>query len=191
MNLRCSTDRVVTYREYSRHVQCLQVAPMTRLEVAQVNPKCFVFDHERMHVHGCSNSSAAKQLWCATKQLLCATNMYTFWYTKAPLLFPTIILVSIEAISMCDEATLVPDDTVVHYYEKKDSCYKSGKRILGLLASRITTLMHDVARYCRPRSFNLIDPSMILYYYFLPLRIIRLMSNSLRPRNFITHLINY
>jgi hypothetical protein len=29
------------------------------LEVAQVNPKCFVFGHERMHVHGCSNSSAA------------------------------------------------------------------------------------------------------------------------------------
>jgi hypothetical protein len=28
------------------------------LEAAQVNPKCFVFGHERMHVHGCSNSSA-------------------------------------------------------------------------------------------------------------------------------------
>jgi hypothetical protein len=29
------------------------------LEVAQVNPKCFVFGHERMHIHGRSNSSAA------------------------------------------------------------------------------------------------------------------------------------
>jgi hypothetical protein len=29
------------------------------LQAAEVNPKCFVFDHERMHVHGCSNSSAA------------------------------------------------------------------------------------------------------------------------------------
>jgi hypothetical protein len=29
------------------------------LEAAQVNPKCFVFGHERMHVHGRSNSSAA------------------------------------------------------------------------------------------------------------------------------------
>jgi hypothetical protein len=28
------------------------------LEAAQVNPKCFVFGHERMHVHGSSNSSA-------------------------------------------------------------------------------------------------------------------------------------
>ena len=31
---------------------------MTRLEVAQVNPKCFVFGHVHMHVHGPSNSSA-------------------------------------------------------------------------------------------------------------------------------------
>jgi hypothetical protein len=30
------------------------------LEAAQVNPKCFVFGHERMHVHGRSNSSAAR-----------------------------------------------------------------------------------------------------------------------------------
>jgi hypothetical protein len=29
------------------------------LEAAQVNPKCFVFGHERMHVHGHSNSSVA------------------------------------------------------------------------------------------------------------------------------------
>ena len=29
------------------------------LEAAQVNPKCFVFGHERMHIHGRSNSSAA------------------------------------------------------------------------------------------------------------------------------------
>jgi hypothetical protein len=29
------------------------------LEAAQVNPKCFVFGHERIHVHGHSNSSAA------------------------------------------------------------------------------------------------------------------------------------
>jgi hypothetical protein len=29
------------------------------LEAAQVNPKYFVFGHERMHVHGRSNSSAA------------------------------------------------------------------------------------------------------------------------------------
>jgi hypothetical protein len=29
------------------------------LEAAQVNPKCFVFGHERMHVHGRSNSSVA------------------------------------------------------------------------------------------------------------------------------------
>jgi hypothetical protein len=29
------------------------------LEAAQVNPKCFVFGPERMHVHGRSNSSAA------------------------------------------------------------------------------------------------------------------------------------
>jgi hypothetical protein len=29
------------------------------LEAAQVNPKCFVFGHERMHVHDRSNSSAA------------------------------------------------------------------------------------------------------------------------------------
>jgi hypothetical protein len=29
------------------------------LEAAQVNPKCFVFGHECMHVHGRSNSSAA------------------------------------------------------------------------------------------------------------------------------------
>jgi hypothetical protein len=28
------------------------------LEAAQVNLKCFVFGHERMHVHGRSNSSA-------------------------------------------------------------------------------------------------------------------------------------
>ena len=59
MNLSCSTDRAVTYRECSRHVQRLQVAPVTRLEVAQVNPKCFVFGHESMHVHRRSNSSAA------------------------------------------------------------------------------------------------------------------------------------
>ena len=58
MNLSCSTDRAVTYRECSRHVQRLQVARVTRLEVAQVNPKCFVFGHVRMHVHGPSNSSA-------------------------------------------------------------------------------------------------------------------------------------
>src|SRR5215218_8714359 len=58
MNLSCSTDRAVTYRECSRHVQRLQVARVTRLEVAQVNPKCFVFGHVRMHVHGTSNSSA-------------------------------------------------------------------------------------------------------------------------------------
>ena len=32
---------------------------MTRLEAAQVNPKCFVLGHECMHVHGRSNSSAA------------------------------------------------------------------------------------------------------------------------------------
>ena len=31
---------------------------MTRLEAAQVNPKCFVRGHERMHVHGHSNSRA-------------------------------------------------------------------------------------------------------------------------------------
>jgi hypothetical protein len=30
------------------------------LEAAQVNPKCFVFGHERMHVHGRSNSCAAR-----------------------------------------------------------------------------------------------------------------------------------
>jgi hypothetical protein len=30
------------------------------LEAAQVNPKCFVFGHKRMHVHGRSNSSAAR-----------------------------------------------------------------------------------------------------------------------------------
>jgi hypothetical protein len=30
------------------------------LEAAQGNPKCFVFGHERMHVHGHSNSSAAR-----------------------------------------------------------------------------------------------------------------------------------
>ena len=59
MNLSCSTDRAVTYRECGTHVQRLQVAPVTRLEVAQVNPKCFVFGHQRMHVHGRSNSSAA------------------------------------------------------------------------------------------------------------------------------------
>jgi hypothetical protein len=29
------------------------------LEAAQVNPKCFVFGHERMHVHDRSNSSAS------------------------------------------------------------------------------------------------------------------------------------
>jgi hypothetical protein len=29
------------------------------LEAAQANPKCFMFGHERMHVHGRSNSSAA------------------------------------------------------------------------------------------------------------------------------------
>jgi hypothetical protein len=29
------------------------------LEAAQVNPKCFVFGHERMHIHGRSNSSTA------------------------------------------------------------------------------------------------------------------------------------
>ena len=29
------------------------------LEAAQVNPKCFVFGHECMHIHGHSNSSAA------------------------------------------------------------------------------------------------------------------------------------
>jgi hypothetical protein len=29
------------------------------LEAAQVNPKCFVFGHERMHIHGRSNSTAA------------------------------------------------------------------------------------------------------------------------------------
>jgi hypothetical protein len=29
------------------------------LEAAQVNPKCFVFGHERIHIHGRSNSSAA------------------------------------------------------------------------------------------------------------------------------------
>jgi hypothetical protein len=29
------------------------------LEATQVNPKCFMFGHERMHVHGRSNSSAA------------------------------------------------------------------------------------------------------------------------------------
>jgi hypothetical protein len=29
------------------------------LEAAQVNPKCIVFGHERMHVHGHSNYSAA------------------------------------------------------------------------------------------------------------------------------------
>jgi hypothetical protein len=29
------------------------------LEAAQVNPKCFVFGHERMHVHGRFNSSVA------------------------------------------------------------------------------------------------------------------------------------
>jgi hypothetical protein len=29
------------------------------LAAAQVNPKCFVFSHERMHVHGRSNSSDA------------------------------------------------------------------------------------------------------------------------------------
>jgi hypothetical protein len=28
------------------------------LEAAQVNPKCFVLGHERMHVHSHSNSSA-------------------------------------------------------------------------------------------------------------------------------------
>ena len=32
---------------------------MTRLEAAQVNPKCFVLGPERMHVHGRSNSRAA------------------------------------------------------------------------------------------------------------------------------------
>jgi hypothetical protein len=30
------------------------------LEAAQVNPKYFVFGHEHMHVHGRSNSSAAR-----------------------------------------------------------------------------------------------------------------------------------
>ena len=30
-----------------------------RLKAAYVNLKCFVFGHERMHVHGRSNSSAA------------------------------------------------------------------------------------------------------------------------------------
>jgi hypothetical protein len=30
------------------------------LEAVQVNPKCFVFGHKRMHVHGHSNSSAAR-----------------------------------------------------------------------------------------------------------------------------------
>jgi hypothetical protein len=29
------------------------------LEAAQMNLKCFVFGHERIHVHGRSNSSAA------------------------------------------------------------------------------------------------------------------------------------
>jgi hypothetical protein len=29
------------------------------LEAMQVNPKCFVFGHERMHIHSRSNSSAA------------------------------------------------------------------------------------------------------------------------------------
>jgi hypothetical protein len=29
------------------------------LEAAQVNPKCFVFGHKRMHVHGRFNSNAA------------------------------------------------------------------------------------------------------------------------------------
>jgi hypothetical protein len=29
------------------------------LKAAQVNPKCFVFGHERMHIHDRSNSSAA------------------------------------------------------------------------------------------------------------------------------------
>jgi hypothetical protein len=31
------------------------------LEATQVNPKCFVFGHEHMHVHGRSNSSAANE----------------------------------------------------------------------------------------------------------------------------------
>jgi hypothetical protein len=31
---------------------------LSYLEAAQVNPKCFVLGHERMHVHGRSNSSA-------------------------------------------------------------------------------------------------------------------------------------
>jgi hypothetical protein len=59
MNLSCSSERAVTYRECSRHVQRLQVASVTRLEATQVNPKCFVLGHERMHVHARSNSSAA------------------------------------------------------------------------------------------------------------------------------------
>jgi hypothetical protein len=32
------------------------------LEAAQVNPKCFMFGHERIHIHGHSNSSAASAM---------------------------------------------------------------------------------------------------------------------------------
>ena len=54
----CFTDGAVADRECNRHVHRLQLAPVNRLEVAQVNPKCLVMSHERIHVHGHSYSRA-------------------------------------------------------------------------------------------------------------------------------------
>ena len=56
MDLSSSTESAVANRECNRAVQRLEVAPVNLLEAAQVNPKCFVMSHERMHVHGLSHS---------------------------------------------------------------------------------------------------------------------------------------
>ena len=55
MDLSSSTESAVANRECNRAVQCLEVAPVNLLEAAQVNPKCFVMSHERMHVQGLSH----------------------------------------------------------------------------------------------------------------------------------------
>ena len=54
MDLSSSTESAVANRECNRAVQRLEVAPVNLLEAAQVNPKCFVMSHERVHVHGLS-----------------------------------------------------------------------------------------------------------------------------------------
>ena len=56
MDLSSSTESAIANRECNRDVQRLEVAPVNLLEAAQVNPKCFVMSHERMHVHGLSHS---------------------------------------------------------------------------------------------------------------------------------------